>query len=276
MLRTMMIRFFSTLGFGLALFCTPHCATKESNDPAVSNDADLVNEGVILSAATWSLGWKNEGVEYDEAGGFSVTNDLGYRIHVDSGHLVLHRVALVPCPEKPTQSAAFVGFTIDSAFAHEEESDASSMETLALSNIVHPKTMEIGANAFAPARYCQVYWLVARGMPGAVADDGLDMSNRSIYFAGSWERNGQKGPLVIDTWWPTGTFVDLQSIMDPATYERVANEDSVHFGWIGVDIPMGKLFDGIDFATDSDAIVADSVLDNIISSAEVTVDLRTP
>lgn len=276
MLRSGMVRVFSTLGFVSALFCTPHCATKETDDSVATNEPDTVDHGVVLSAATWSLGWKNEGVQFDAAGGFTLTNDLGYRIHVDVGDLVLHRVALVPCSQKTEQTAFFPFISINAAFAHEETSDPSSMETLALSEAGQSKTMEIGANAFAPVRYCQAYWLVARGMAGAVATEGLDMSNRSIYFSGTWERDGQSGKLLIDTWWPMGTFVDLKAITEAAVYENATKEDSVHFGWIKIDIALRRVFDGIDFAVDSEEIVADSVLDNIIATAELTADLRTP
>lgn len=276
MVRSKMVRVFSTLGFVSALLCTPHCATKDADNSVASNDADTVDHGVVLSAATWSLGWKNEGVQFDAAGGFTLTNDLGYRIHVDVGDLVLHRVALVPCSQKTAQTANFPLISIKAAFAHEEESDPSSIETLALSEAGQSKTVEIGANAFAPVRYCHAYWLVARGMAGAVATDGLDMSNRSIYFSGTWERDGQSGKLLIDTWWPMGTFTDLKAITDAAVYENATNEDSVHFGWFEIDIALGKVFDGIDFAVDSEEIVADSVLDNIIATAELTADLRTP
>ncbi len=276
MVRSQMNRVLSTLGFLSALVCTPHCATKDADDSVASNEPDTVDHGVVLSAATWSLGWKNEGVQFDAAGGFTLINDLGYTIHVDVGDLVLHRVALVPCSQKTAQRAIFPFVSINAAFAHEEASDPSSIEALALSTVGDSEATEIGANAFAPVRYCQAYWLVARGMAGAFANDGLDMSNRSIYFSGTWERDGQSGKLLIDTWWPMGTFADLKSITDAAVYENATKEDSVHFGWIKIDIALGKVFDGVDFAADSEEIVADSVLDNIVATAELTADFRTP
>jgi hypothetical protein len=235
-----------------------------------------VEDGVILSAATWTLGWNTDGVEFDAAGGFTITTNLGYRVHIQTGNLVLHRVALIPCPVAPASTTAFLSLSIASAFAHDETADPSSMETLAVSDLVHPKTTEIGANAFAPVRYCQVYWLVARGMDGATAADGLDMSNRSIYFEGTWERNGDSGPLLVDTWWPTGIITDMKSIVDSDVYNTAAAESSVHFMWIGIDVPLGKLFDDIELAADSDAIIADSILDNIIAGTELTVDLQSP
>jgi hypothetical protein len=46
--------------------------------------------------------------------------------------------------------------------------------------------------------------------------------------------------------------------------------------WIGIDVPLGKIFDDIEFAADSEAIIADSMLDNVIAGAELTVDLQSP
>jgi len=240
------------------------------------NAAETEEDGVILSAATWTLGWKSEGVEFDAAGGFTLTTNLGYRVHIDTGHVVLHRVALIPCPAASTNTTAWVSLSIASALAHEEDADESSMETLAVSDVVHPKATEIGANTFAPVRYCQVYWLVARGMDGAAATDELDMSNRSIYFEGSWERKGESGPLLVDTWWPAGIITDMKSIVDPQSYATAAAEPSVHFMWIGIDVALGKMFDDIEFVADSEAIIADSILDNVIANAELTVDLQSP
>lgn len=276
MLRQWMSRLLPTIGFAFALLATPHCAIREPNGEIPSNAIETAEHGVVLSAATWTLGYDTEGVEFDSNGGFSVTTNLGYRVHVDAGHLVLHRVALVPCPSEPIETTSFFGLSITSAFAHEEETDPSSMETLAISDMVQPKANEIGANAFEPARYCQVYWLVARGMEGAVAKGGFDMSNRSVFFAGTWERGGASGPLLVDTWWPAGVFVNLQSIAEPNVFEAAAAEPSVHFTWIGIDVALGTIFDDIEFEVDSDAIIADTILDNIILDAKMTVDLQSP
>ncbi len=276
MVRSRLSRLLAPLGFCLALVSTPHCAMEPPRETSQDNAAETVADGVILSAATWTLAWKSDGVEFDTTGGFTLTTNLGYRVHIDSGHLVLHRVALIPCPAAPADTTAWVSLSIASAFAHEEDADASSMETLAVSDVVHPKTTEIGAKSFAPVRYCQVYWLVARGMEGAATADGLDMSNRSIYFEGTWERNGESGPLLIDTWWPTGIITDMKSIVDPDLYVAAAAETSVHFTWIGIDVALGKLFDDLEFSADSDAIIADSILDNVIAHAELTVNFQSP
>jgi hypothetical protein len=177
---------------------------------------------------------------------------------------------------EPTETTSLFGLSIASVFAHEENADPSSMETLAVSDLVHPKVDEIGANAFAPVRYCQVYWLVARGMEGAVASDGLDMSNRSIFFEGTWERDSESGPFVVDTWWPAGVITDMSTIVDRDLFKAASAETYVHFTWIGIDVALGKMFDDIEFEADSDAIIADTILDNAILHAQLTADLQSP
>lgn len=274
MFRSLMSRILPPLGFSLALFCTPHCAEKESSPANEPTAADVVEDGVVLSAATWTLGWNTAGVEFDSSGGFTLTTNLGYRVHVNVGHVVLHRVALIPCPAPPKDTTTWLSLSINSAFAHDEQTDPSSIETLAVSDVVHPQKKEIGANAFAPVRYCQVYWLVARGMEGATAADGLDVSNRSIYFEGTWEKNGETGPLLVDTWWPNGVITDLKTIVDPEVYAQAGAESSVHFTWIGIDLDMSKTFDDIEFGADSDALITDSILDNLIENAALTVDFE--
>lgn len=272
MSRAMKSRLLPPLGFTLALLCTPHCALEQAPD---ANAVEMAEDGVILSAATWTLGWNTADVEFDTTGGFSLTTNLGYRVHIETGLMVLHRVALIPCPVTPKNTTAFFPLSIASAFAHEEDADPSSMETLAVSDVVHPKATEIGANAFAPARYCQMYWLISRGMEGASAEGELDMSNRSIYFEGTWERNGESGPLFVDTWWPAGVIADMKSLVEPSMYATASAESNVHFTWIGIDLAVNKLFDDIEFAVDSEAVIADSILDNVITHAELTVDLQS-
>lgn len=269
-------RFTSFLGFCLALLGTPHCAQVSSPEAAKTNEIEDVPDGVILSAATWTLDWNTDGVEFNPTGGFSFTTNLGYNVHIDAGEIVLHRVALIPCPAAPAETQTFFSLSITSAMAHEETADPSSMETLTVNDVVHPKSIEIGANAFAPVRYCQAYWLIARGMEGAVGANGLDMSNRSIYFQGTWERNGDSGPVLVDTWWPAGIILDLKSMTDPDVYAAAAAEPDVHFTWIGIEIPLGRIFDDIEFGADSDAIIADSILDNIMAGAAMTVDIEVP
>jgi hypothetical protein len=276
MSRSKLARILSPLGFCLALLSTPHCAQKETTETVGPDEFGPSVDGVILSAATWTLDWNTEGVQFDPTGGFSLETNLGYRLHINAGQVVLHRVALIPCPTNPADTQAFFPLSIASAHAHEEDSDPSSMEALKIADVVQPKLLEVGANAFAPGRYCQVYWLVARGMEGAVGAGGLDMSNRSIYFEGTWERNGESGSLLIDTWWPAGIILDLESITEPEMYTTAAAESSVHFTWIGIELPLGRIFDDIEFGVDSEAIVTDSILDNIIAEAAMTVDLQTP
>ncbi len=275
MLCRTMSRVLPPLGFVLALLFTPHCASEPNAEDNPADGAAAEN-GVVLSAATWNLGFNTEGIDFHADGGWSVTTNLGYRVTIDTGNIVLHRVALIPCPTEPTETSSWLGVSIDSAFAHEEESDPSSMETLAAADIIRPKTMEIGANAFAPVRYCQVYWLVARGMAGATAEDGLDISNRSVFLKGTWERGGVSGPLSVDTWWPGGVISDLKDLVKPNLFSTAAAESSVHFAWITITVPLGRLFDDIEFDGDSDAIVADSILDNLTMSADVTIDLQSP
>lgn len=277
MFRPLISRALGPVGFGFSLLCTPHCAMDEANRPPDGKTVETVmEEGVILSAATWTLGWNTEGITFDAAGVFSLTTNLGYRIHIKTGHVVLHQVALIPCPAPATDTTASFSLAIASAWAHAEDVDPSSIETLKMLDVVHPKAGEIGANAFAPARYCQMYWLVARGMDGALSAEGLDLSNRSIYFDGTWERNGESGPLLVDTWWPAGVMIDLKSIAEPNVYASAAAETSVHFAFLGIDLAQSKLFDDIEFVADSEAVVADSILDNIVDHAQLTVDLHAP
>jgi len=251
--------------FFVALVCTPDCAFERDEPPPV--DLDDATGGAIVSAATWTLEWNTEGLELDPEGGWSVTTNLGYRVHVDRGFFVTHNVSLVPCPPEES-TTAWLGWSVRSASAHEENADPSMIEALLVSDLAHPRTAAIGESSFPPTRYCKVFWLVARGMPGKQSPDGLDLSNRSIFLAGTWERGGSSGIVDIDTWWPQGKLVDLDV---PA-----AEDEAVRFAFITIESPLGRAFDDVDFEFDSEAVMEDRILDNLSTGAVARVELATP
>ncbi len=261
------------VGFVSALLSTPHCTLERGS---LEEERGAAPAGVVLSAGTWTVEWDAYGLTLDPEGGWSVTTNLGYRVQVDRGFHVAHNLSFVPCPAEAPSSASLFDLTIRSARAHEEEMDPSMIEALFVSDLARPRTVEIAANSFAPARYCQVYFLFARGMEGNTSADGLDLSNRTVFLAGTWERDGASGALGIDTWWPGGRFVDLESVVSPSTFAAAAEDSAVRFAWVTLKSPLRRVFDDIDFASDTEALMEDRILDNLTEGMEVHVELDAP
>jgi hypothetical protein len=264
----------SVLGFALTLLFAPHCTTERA--ATGEDEATAKEEGVVVSAASFTLAWDTEGLELDPDGGFSVTTNLGYRVRIDRGFHVSHGVSLAPCATNEVAAASVFGLAIRSAHAHTEDEDPSAMEPLVISDLARPGVMELGASAFTPARYCGVFWLLARGMPGAVTGDGLDMSNRSVFFSGAWQRGDASGPVDIDTWWPQGKLEDLAAVTDPAAFDAASTDGAVRFAFVTIRSPLGRAFDGVEFAADAEAVIEDRIVDNLTAGAEFVVALGEP
>ena len=260
-------------GFLLTLLFAPDCVNGEPS--AAEGDVVEVDTGVVVSAATWSLDWNTEGVVFAPEGGFSLTTDLGYEIVIHRGFHVLHGVSLAACPTAP--ASASWGLSIRSALAHTAEEDPSAIETLFITDLSQkPVLAEIGASAFPPIHYCRVFSLLARGMAGAFGPDGEDLSNRSVFFEGTFRRGDVAGPISIDTWWPQGKLVDLAEVIEPGIYETAKNEENAKFAFVTIRVPLGSVFDGIDFATDIEPVVVDAVVDNLAKRTDFVVDLKAP
>lgn len=276
--RHEMPRSLSLLCFVVTSLFAPHCADEpQANGGAPAAEAG--DPGVVVSAATWTLDWQTEGVAWDPNGGFSLTTNLGYEVHVDRGHHVLHGVSLARCPEEAAPATGLFGLpiSIPTARAHTTDEDPSALELLFVSSLDKPPVArEIGASAFEPARYCSAFFLLARGMPGAVASDGEDLENRSVFFSGSWRRGETQGPLAIDTWWPEGRLLELSEITDPSVFEEAARDQALRFAFVTIRIPLGEAFDDVDFETDGEPVIVDRIVGNLTARAEMVVDLRAP
>jgi len=271
----MLRQFPRLLTFALALLVTPHCAMNEAETSAdTSESGDEPSAGVVLSAASWKLEWDTEGLTLDPSGGWSVTTNLGYRVRVDRGFHVSHGVSLSKCPAS-AEASLFSGL-VRSAYAHTTDEDASAIETLVISDLAFPRETELGASSFEPARYCRVFFLLARGMPGAVTKDGLDMSNRSLFFSGTWSRGASQGKVEVDTWWPQGKREELDASIETAVFERAKEDGKVRFAFVSVRLPLGRAFDNIELEEDSEAVLEDRVIDNLTEGARFVVDLGAP
>jgi len=266
----------SVLGFVLALLFGPHCTAEQMTTTSGAPDKTSPEAGVILSAASFELEWDTSGIDLDPQGGFSLQTNLGYEVHIERGFHVAHGVSLAKCPPSPA-SASWWSFSISSAYAHTTDADPSAIESLVISDLADPPgSVFLGASSFPPARYCKVFFLLARGMPGKTTQDGFDLSNRSLYFTGTYQKNGVSGPVLIDTWWPKGKLEDLENVVPAETFAAAREDGGTRFAFVTIHASLGQTFDDVDFAADSAAIITDRVIENITAGAEFNVDLRAP
>jgi len=258
------------------LVLTPDCAIEAGS---IAPGEGAAAEGAVIGAAVWRLTWDTGRVVADERGrGWSVENDLGYRVRVASGWLVDHSVSLGPCVvPRPDGGAAWlpIRLGVRAAYAH-EDADASAIEAMHAEDLTRLEDSGPWPSVFPEARYCRAHWLLARATKATDAPAGVDLAQTSIRVTGSWERGGVARPLSVDTWWPQGKVQELDGIADPDALAEARADGETRWAWITVRRQLGSLFDGIDFAVDSEDEIAGKLVDNVVSHAEMRVELRRP
>ncbi|MFT3763951.1 MAG: hypothetical protein QM820_00260 [Minicystis sp.] len=267
----------------LAPDCTVEAPPSAPGGGGATTEAPRAEEatapGAVIGAAVWRLAWDRSRVVADPRGpGWSVETDLGYRVRVVSGWMIDHSVSLGPCAlPQPDGGASWlpIRFGIRSAHAH-EDADASAIESMHAEDLVHLADAGPWPSAFPAARYCRAHWLVARATAKTDAPAGLDFAQTSVRVAGTWERDGETGAVSVDTWWPQGNVQDLADVTDPATLAEASADGEMRWAYIDVTRKLGVLFDGIDFATDSEDQVAGKLIDNLVSNARMKITLRRP
>lgn len=259
------------------LVLAPDCAVEVGSIAPAEGAGEP--EGAVIGAAVWELTWDRSRVVADGRGsGWSVENDLGYRVHVGAGWLVDHSVSLGPCVvPQPDGGAAWLPIRVGvrAAYAH-DDADASAIEAMHAEDLTHLQDSGPWPSVFPKARYCRAHWLLARATKATDAPEGVDLSQTSIRVAGTWERDGEAHPFSVDTWWPQGSLQDLDGIADPTAFAEARADGETRWAWITVRRRLGVIFDGIDFAVDSDDQVAGKLVDNLVSHAEMRMELRRP
>jgi hypothetical protein len=100
------------VGIG-ALLLAPSCAIERGAAGAngAGGSSDSAAKGALLRGATWTLTWDKARVTPIEEGGWAVSTDLGYRVHVTSGWLVSYSVSLGCRGPRASLRSATVAFT---------------------------------------------------------------------------------------------------------------------------------------------------------------------
>jgi hypothetical protein len=272
------------LAGALTLLFAPHCTVEAGAPSALSapagaeGEGEEAGEGALLWAATWSLTWDRSRTVPSEEGGFSVETDLGYAVRVHAGFLVAHSVSFGPCAAPAGEEAAARGLFelgIRSARAH-EGADPSAIEAMFAEDLTSPDDAGPWPTTFPAARYCYAHWLAAKPIGEVDVKEGVDLENRSMLIAGTWERDGVSKGFEVDTWWPQARLDALTDILGAEALAAARADGKAWAARVTVERDLGGLFDGIDFETASDAELAGQVLSNLAEQAETRVELFRP
>ena len=274
------------VGF-VSLLGAPDCGVPGGGDPGGGDGglAGMVDGGgaVQLSVSSWLLTWDETGVTRGPAplGGWRVTSNRGYTVHVDAGRIVNHTVTFGLCDPRRDAGDADGGSALGwprlgvrAAAAH-DDANPSALELSLEEDLANPASRGPFPSGFPAAAYCRALWLVGRAAdangnplePGAVA--------YSVWIEGTWERAGARGAISLRTWWPEGRLVELaDAVTDRAALTSAIGDGKARRAEVTVERHLGTLFDDIDLATATPELLADGVLGNLVRRAAVRVALR--
>jgi hypothetical protein len=226
-------------------------------------------------AVRYELVWTTDGIEaVDEERGWSVTNDLGYRVRVTRGWVTSYSMELVECaPEAAAwpllEATAFAGHSAGTP-------NPAAIRPRRVESLTDPAATEAGAVTLAPQPYCKLHYLLARAghdSPGLPAD--IDMVDTTLHVDGTYRAPGATNdtPFVVHTASAYGQLFDLAVVREPAAAATMASR--IDTGRADTEVivrrRLARLFDGVDFANVPAKTLALQMLRSLVDQVEVEV-----
>ncbi len=244
---------------GIALSTLVACV-----DQGASQDVGSVE----LASVTYETSWNGEDVRFGANGGWTLVNDLGTTVTIDSGYLVNYQASLVPCVDGETPVADIGGANVGSTTkaAHGDVPDPSASPIPLVEKLLAPGTTELAELTMDADRYCGVHYLIARGNLDTVplpAD--VLMIGRTLYLTGTYRRTNDAAPVpfVLDTALAHARLDDLVDIDVVGTGEHAQ---------VAIERDLGRMFDGVEFAGEGEQQRALIVLGNITAHTRITLE----
>ena len=269
----------TVVAFSLGLSCTA------GPDPTAPDVSPWRGLGEVPSAgsARYIYAWDMTGVEVvGEDGAWATMTDLGYRVTVVAGYVVSASVQLTACPADDSSTAwwrQLIGVPAARA-GHGTEGNPAAVTQALVERLHATATREIGTVNALSDRLCGVHYLV-----GPADRDSLDlpespqMVDRSLYLEGRWRAPGSdvEHPFVVDTAMSWGV---LSELYPPGRFRDAGAQREVDTASGGVLVVIGRraatMFDGIAFAEQTERTLPTRVLDGLLTSTELAIDLGDP
>ena len=226
--------------------------------------------GSVSYSAAWE--W---GEAIDTPGpGWEVTNDLGYRVQVETGAVVFYSAELLDCEHEHTETlwqrlGNLLGELTGPATAyagHTDENNPAEVMPILVESLAEPVMIELGSVQVSEPAYCQGHYLVARSVEGEMAGRSLSVAGRITGL------DGVTQPFAIDTSLAWGIIAELQ-----LPYASSNGSAAIH-GEIGneaLEIVVGRrldtLFDGVEFAGMDATEQAKMILRNLTNHTALVI-----
>ena len=262
---------------------TAFCADPEAG-PAPASEGCLDRRNGQDHAIYYELHWDDEGViDKGPDGAWTTLTDLGYRVQITEGFIVNYSAQLVECGEDEytlceEQTAwhetGWRSFGLGMPFARaghgSGENDPSAVEKVYAQSLTASASLQYGAALAAPAVYCRTHYLA--GPLTTNAEGGIEDETRrglTLWATGYYTppEGGSPVRFAIETTSAYGVFGDLRN----AEGNIVILDSGQHAALVHVQRPRGRMFDGIDFKTESAEKAAKVALANLVRDSSVTI-----
>jgi len=265
-----------SIALGLLLASLSSCDSPSTSDP---REDEIVQSGISPSAVRWVLDW---GAVSNDEQGFTLINDLGYRVRVEAGWIGSWGVTLVECSEdeadadadaerRPTTELGVASPWLIAEGHASGEDDPSAWVFAGVESLIEQRTVEADPIASLDARYCEVHYLLgpigetSEGFAAAASalaqiDPEASLVGASVLILGSWEPpgGGEPTPFVLRSEQAYGKILAL----DSAAVESAGGEIEVV-----LTRELASMFDQVDFATAELEDAAWTVLGNLAKLA---------
>lgn len=261
-------------------------------DDSTSADSDPGSGAPELSLepaeVAWILDWEAGQASFDEeTGSWEVTNDLGYAIHLESGWVASYAVSLTPCAGalpgslqlesgRRSRASLAIGDTLARPQGgHPGDTDPSAWVFELFERTHEPEPIPTFADPLAIEGdvYCGGHYVIAPSLAAEQAaiqdgDDDPELVAASLFMRGSWIEPGGSEPVPFSLR-DEQAYGKLHDIAE--SFEIAPTATPGELMEVRLVRHVDAIFDGVDFATMSDADASWQVLRNLTTQLHFEV-----
>ena len=231
------------------------------------NTLDADGDPIVREDVRYTLDWQWGKATRHPAGGWQVSTDLGYDVHVTGGRLVTRNLELVPChnvPQPSPQARLIRQFQPvpvragHSSLVPNESKISRSFEE----DLSSPARVFLEGRTVTDPEYCRAHYLIAR-------PTGSGPGTYALEVEGTWSHgaDGPSQPFSIRSPVAYGQLLDLLS----SEGRNLARRMIVG----GIDLTVRRsletMFDGVDFARGNLETAGMRIMRTVVAGTEIVV-----
>ena len=222
---------------------------------------------ILREEVSYTLAWKWGSAKPHPTGGWTLTNDLGYEVHVTEGLLITRNLELLPCHRMPPQTPAALWRLLAPPTAYAGHGsllpNQSKIQRSYQEDLATPGDLKTEIRIVTDPEYCQGHYLVARAK-------GVGPGGKTLVVAGTWRKYGsaEAVPFRIESSFAYGEIKDLLLAGRASPMQRLI-VGGIH---VRVERSLESLFRKIDFASSSEQERGIQILRSLVGGARLLVD----